>query len=74
LPRAQESAAELEYAVRQLGAVGGVLAANVEGTGLSELDLDALWQKLLRWSTGEWTARRKRSRSSRRPLIFSVSS
>ncbi|HET9715969.1 MAG TPA: amidohydrolase family protein [Pseudolabrys sp.] len=45
LPHAQESAAELEYAVRELGAVGVVVAANVEGTNLGELDLDSFWQK-----------------------------
>jgi aminocarboxymuconate-semialdehyde decarboxylase len=43
-PHAQESAAELEYAVEKLGAVGAVVAANVEGTNLGELDLDAFWQ------------------------------
>ncbi len=39
-----EAAAELEYAVNQLGAVGGVVAANVEGVNLGELDLDPVWQ------------------------------
>lgn len=43
-PHAQESAAELEYAMKELGAVGVVVAANVEGTNLGELDLDAFWQ------------------------------
>ena len=43
-PHAQESAAELTYAVKQLGAVGAVVAANVEGVNLGELDLDAFWQ------------------------------
>ena len=43
-PHAQESAAELEYAMKNLGAVGGVIAANVEGVNLGELDLDAFWQ------------------------------
>jgi len=43
-PHAQESAAELEHAMKNLGAVGGVIAANVEGVNLGELDLDAFWQ------------------------------
>lgn len=44
LPYAEEAAAELEYAVNELGAVGAVIAANVEGTNLGEIDLDAFWQ------------------------------
>lgn len=44
LPYAQESAAELEHAVRELGAVGAVVAANIEGKNLGELDLDAFWK------------------------------
>jgi aminocarboxymuconate-semialdehyde decarboxylase len=43
-PHAQEAAAELTHAVKQLGAVGAVVAANVEGINLGELDLDAFWQ------------------------------
>jgi aminocarboxymuconate-semialdehyde decarboxylase len=43
-PYAHEAAAELEHAVRNLGAVGAVVAANVEGINLGELDLDAFWQ------------------------------
>jgi aminocarboxymuconate-semialdehyde decarboxylase len=43
-PHAQEAAAELDYAVKNLGAVGAVVAANVEGVNLGELDLDAFWQ------------------------------
>jgi aminocarboxymuconate-semialdehyde decarboxylase len=43
-PDAHESAAELTHAVKQLGAVGAVVAANVEGVNLGELDLDAFWQ------------------------------
>jgi aminocarboxymuconate-semialdehyde decarboxylase len=39
----QMAAAELERAVRQLGAVGAVVPANVEGVNLGELDLDPLW-------------------------------
>ena len=52
LPYAQESAAELDYAVRELGAVGAVLAANVEGTNLGELDLDAFWDKVVELDVG----------------------
>jgi aminocarboxymuconate-semialdehyde decarboxylase len=43
-PYAQESAAELEFAMKNLGAVGVVIAANVEGVNLGELDLDTFWQ------------------------------
>jgi aminocarboxymuconate-semialdehyde decarboxylase len=43
LPDAARSARELERAVRQLGAVGGVTATNVEGTNLGELALDEYW-------------------------------
>lgn len=44
LPHAQESADELQYCVRELGAVGAVVAANVENVNLGECDLDAFWQ------------------------------
>ena len=44
LPHADEAAAELEYAVKELGAVGAVVAANVGGTNLGEFDLDAFWK------------------------------
>jgi aminocarboxymuconate-semialdehyde decarboxylase len=43
LPDAAGAARELERCVRELGAVGGVVAANVEGTNLGELDLDEYW-------------------------------
>jgi aminocarboxymuconate-semialdehyde decarboxylase len=43
-PHAHDSAAELEHAVKQLGAVGVVVGANVDGVNLGELDLDAFWQ------------------------------
>jgi len=43
LPYAHEAAAELDHAVRNRGAVGAVVAANVEGVNLGELDLDAFW-------------------------------
>ena len=44
LPYADEAAAELDYAVKELGAVGVVVAANVEGKNLGELDLDTFWK------------------------------
>jgi aminocarboxymuconate-semialdehyde decarboxylase len=44
LPHAQESAGELHYAVNQLGAIGAVIPANVDGVNLGELDLDPFWQ------------------------------
>ena len=44
LPDGEAAAAELSFAVQQLGAVGAVVAANVEGVNLGECDLDALWQ------------------------------
>ncbi len=43
LPDAGAAARELETSVRQEGAVGGVVAANVEGDNLGELDLDEYW-------------------------------
>jgi aminocarboxymuconate-semialdehyde decarboxylase len=43
-PHAEDAAAELHHAVKQLGAVGAVVAANVEGANLGELDLDPFWQ------------------------------
>lgn len=43
-PHAEEAAAELTHAVKNLGAVGAVVAANVEGVNLGELDLDTFWQ------------------------------
>jgi aminocarboxymuconate-semialdehyde decarboxylase len=44
LPYADEAAAELEYAVKESGAVGAVVAANVEGKNLGELELDSFWK------------------------------
>ena len=46
------AAAELERAVKQLGAVGAVLSANVEGTNLGELDLDSLWTMAVELDVG----------------------
>ena len=43
LPHATRAARELERAVKQLGAVGGVAATNVEGVNLGELPLDEYW-------------------------------
>jgi aminocarboxymuconate-semialdehyde decarboxylase len=43
LPDAAAAAREAEYAMKQLGAAGLVVAANVEGTNLGELALDELW-------------------------------
>ena len=44
LPHAAAAARELERAVGQLGAVGAVVAANVEGVNLGEVPLDEFWQ------------------------------
>lgn len=43
LQDAQLAARELEYGVKQCGAVGGVVAANVDDVSLGETDLDAFW-------------------------------
>jgi aminocarboxymuconate-semialdehyde decarboxylase len=43
LPDAASAARELETSVKQEGAVGGVVAANVEGVNLGELNLDEYW-------------------------------
>ena len=43
LPDAARAARELEFAVKQLGAIGAVAATNVEGTNLGELALDEYW-------------------------------
>jgi aminocarboxymuconate-semialdehyde decarboxylase len=43
LPDAARAAHELEHAVAQLGAVGAIVSANVEGANLGELPLDELW-------------------------------
>ncbi|HZP75982.1 MAG TPA: amidohydrolase family protein [Pseudolabrys sp.] len=44
LPNAEDAAAELARAL-DLGAVGVMLSANVEGTNIGELALDPLWAK-----------------------------
>lgn len=43
LPDAAAAARELERAVRQAGAVGGVVAANIEAQNLGDFDLDEYW-------------------------------
>lgn len=43
LPDAAAAARELDFAVRTLGAVGAVVAANVEGVNLGEIRLDEFW-------------------------------
>ena len=48
----QAAAAELEHAVTQLGAVGAMVSANVEGVNLGELPLDPLWQKAVDLDVG----------------------
>jgi len=44
LPDAAAAAREAEFAMKQLGAAGLVIASNVEGVNLGELALDELWQ------------------------------
>jgi len=48
LPAAAAAAREAEYAIKQLGAVGLVVAANVEGRNLGELVLDEFWDAVVR--------------------------
>ena len=43
LPHAAEAAAELRYAMEQLGAVGAVLCTNVEDVNLGDFPLDEFW-------------------------------
>ncbi len=43
LPDAAGAARELERGMREHGAIGGVVAANVDSTNLGELDLDEYW-------------------------------
>lgn len=52
LPDAQASAAALEHAVRELGAVGAVIPANVAEVNLGDLDLDPFWQKAVELDVG----------------------
>src|SRR6516162_3668067 len=43
LPEAAGAAREAEFAIRELGAAGLVIASNVEGVNPGELPLDELW-------------------------------
>ena len=43
LQDASRAALELEHAVHRCGAVGGVVAANIDGTNLGEASLDDFW-------------------------------
>ena len=43
LQDAERAARELEYGVRQCGALGGVIAASVDGMNLGEAPLDPFW-------------------------------
>lgn len=43
MPDASSAARELEHAVKQLGAVGGVVACNIDGVNPGELPLDEYW-------------------------------
>ena len=52
LPYADESVAELDYAVHSLGAVGAVIAGNVSDVNLGELELDPFWQKAVDLDVG----------------------
>lgn len=52
LPDPEASAAELERAVEHHGALGVILAANVNGTNLGEFDLDPLWQRAVDLDVG----------------------
>jgi aminocarboxymuconate-semialdehyde decarboxylase len=52
LPYPEEAAAELERAVTKRGAAGAVIAANIEGTNLGEVDLDAFWSKAVELDVG----------------------
>jgi aminocarboxymuconate-semialdehyde decarboxylase len=51
-PHADDAAAELEHAVRSLGAVGAVIPANVLDVNLGDLDLDAFWAKAVELDVG----------------------
>ncbi len=52
LPHADSAADELEYSVRELGAVGAVIPANVADVNLGELSIDAFWQKAVDLNVG----------------------
>lgn len=44
LPDAAAASEELTFAVKQLGAIGGVVAANIQEVNLGEIALDEFWQ------------------------------
>lgn len=52
LPDADAAAGELENAVERHGALGVIVAANVNGRNLGELDLDVFWQKAVDLDVG----------------------
>jgi aminocarboxymuconate-semialdehyde decarboxylase len=52
LPHAADAAAELERAVRNLGAIGAVIPANVADVNLGDLDLDPFWQTAVGLNVG----------------------
>lgn len=52
LTNAEDAAAELTYAVEQLGAVGAVVSANIADINLGECDLDPLWQTAVALDVG----------------------
>ena len=52
LPHAAEAAEELRYAIRELGAVGAVICANVEDVNLGEVALDELWSAAVELDAG----------------------
>ena len=51
LPDAAAAAREAEFAVRELGAAGIVIASNVEGVNPGELPLDELWDAAVKLDT-----------------------
>jgi aminocarboxymuconate-semialdehyde decarboxylase len=48
LPDAAAAAREAEFAMKQLGAAGLIIASNVEGVNLGEIDLDEFWPRASR--------------------------
>ena len=52
LPNAEDGAAELEHAVRSLGAVGAVIPANVADVNLGDIELDPFWQEVVHLDVG----------------------
>lgn len=52
LPYAAEAAEELRFAIRELGAVGAVVGANVEDVNLGEVPLDTFWSACVELDAG----------------------